>query len=312
MITLTHTLVSIWERVKKQERRKTFGQALNEYLSRLDSEERRKSYKLYRIAGKKLITFMNGDFTLSTLSPEHIEAYSKHLHKQNLSETSIRIYLILIRVVLNYAIKLGYVSYRIHPFVLLELPSSGIRELDLTVEEIKRIRDVFLPNPLHQYARDVFMLCYYLGGINLRDLTGYNFKGQTVMRYIRHKTHRSKKGETLIVFTIQPEAHEIINKYMKEDGYLYFGKYHTYEKVYSLVYRHLPQVALQAEVNSKVSYYSARKSFAQHGYQLGLQLEQIEYCIGHSMKTNRPIFNYVRIMQGHADHAFRMILDGLR
>lgn len=311
MIALPHTLTSIWKRIRRQERKRTFGQTLSEYLLRLDTEERQKSYKLYRIAGNKFMTFMNGDFILSTLLPDHIEAYSKYLHKQNLSATSIRIYLILIRVVLNYAIKLGYVNYRIHPFVLLELPASSIRELDLTAEEIKRIRDVSLLNPLHQYARDVFMLCYYLGGINLRDLTGYNFKGQTMMRYIRHKTQRNKKGETLIAFTIQPEAREIINRYMKEDGYLYFGRHHTYEKVYSLVYRHLPGVALQAGINRKVSYYSARKSFAQHGYQLGIQLEQIEYCIGHSLKSNRPIFNYVRIMQEHADHVFRIILDNL-
>ena len=29
--------------------------------------------------------------------------------------------------------------------------------------------------------------------------------------------------------------------------------------------------------------------------------EKIEYCIGHSMKNNRPIFNYIKIMQEHAD-----------
>ena len=36
-----------------------------------------------------------------------------------------------------------------------------------------------------------------------------------------------------------------------------------------------------------------------------------EYCIGHSMKSNRPIFNYIKIMQEHADKVFREILDQL-
>ena len=49
----------------------------------------------------------------------------------------------------------------------------------------------------------------------------------------------------------------------------------------------------------------------QHGYDLGIQIEKIEYCIGHSMKNNRPIFNYIKIMQEHADKVFRAVLDQL-
>jgi hypothetical protein len=41
-------------------------------------------------------------------------------------------------------------------------------------------------------------------------------------------------------------------------------------------------------------------------------LETLEYCIGQSMKSNRPIFNYVRIMRKHADEAIRKILDNLK
>lgn len=61
----------------------------------------------------------------------------------------------------------------------------------------------------------------------------------------------------------------------------------------------------------RVVYYSARKSLVQHGFELGVSLEVLEYSIGQSMKRNRPIFNYVRIMRTHADAAMRMILDNL-
>ena len=160
-------------------------------------------------------------------------------------------------------------------------------------------------------VRDLFMLTYYLGGINLRDLMEYDFKDRNCMRNVRHKTRNSKKSENEIAFTIQPEAQDIINKYISESGKLVFGKYSSYEKVYSLVFRHIYKVAKLAGVTRKVSYYSARKTFAQHGYELGIEIEKIEYCIGHSMKNNRPIFNYIRIMQEHADKVFRAILDRL-
>mgnify|MGYP000794323697 CR=1 FL=1 len=120
-----------------------------------------------------------------------------------------------------------------------------------------------------------------------------------------------KKGENEIVFTLQSEAKAIINKYLARDGYLKFGKYSSYRQIYSLIFRHIDKVTRLSEINKKVTYYSARKTFAQHGYNLGIQIEKIEYCIGHSMKNNRPIFNYIKIMQEHADKVFREILDQL-
>ena len=45
--------------------------------------------------------------------------------------------------------------------------------------------------------------------------------------------------------------------------------------------------------------------------QIGITLETLEYCIGQSMKANRPIFNYVRIMKQHADLAIKQILEQL-
>ena len=289
----------------------TFKTVANEYLSLMNTEEQKKSYKLYNIACEKFLKYMKGDFPLVQLSPLQIQGFANAMKDEGLSETSIRIYLTLIKVILNYAGKMNYVSYRVHPFVLFKMPVSNVRELDLTVEELKRIRDVKLFKSAQIMARDIFMLTYYLGGINLRDLMEYNFKNQNSMRYVRHKTRNSKKSENEIAFTIQPEAQVIIDNYISDNGKLVFGRYSSYEKVYSLVFRHIYKVANLAGVNRKVSYYSARKTFAQHGYNMGIEIEKIEYCIGHSMKNNRPIFNYIRTMQEHADKVFRAIFDQL-
>lgn len=289
----------------------TFQTVANEYLSTMQMEERRKSYKLYGIACRKLLKHMKGDFPLIQLSPTHIQQLADSMKAEGLTDTSVRIYLTLIRVVLNYAQKMNYVAYLVHPFVLFKMPVSNVRELDLSIEELKRIRDVQLMKPVYIMVRDIFMLTYYLGGINLRDLMEYDFSHGKHMRYVRHKTRHSKKSENEIAFTIQPEAQTIINKYISDTGKLIFGKYASYDKVYSLVFRHINKVASLAQISRKVSYYSARKTFAQHGYNIGIEIEKIEYCIGHSMKNNRPIFNYVRIMQEHADKVFREIFDQL-
>lgn len=289
----------------------TFQSVAKEYMDFMKGEEREKSYKLYKIASERFIKYMKGDFPLIQLTPLHIQEFANVLHRENLADTTIRIYLTLIKVILNYATKMNYVTYSIHPFILFKMPTSNVRELDLSIDELKRIRDVHLFKSSLLIVRDIFMLTYYLGGINLRDLLAYNFKDKDYMRYIRHKTRNSKKGENEIVFTLQPEAKVIIDKYLTKDGYLKFGKYSSYKQIYSLIFRHIGKLSILSGIKKKVAYYSARKTFAQHGYNLGIQIEKIEYCIGHSMKNNRPIFNYIKIMQEHADKVFREILNQL-
>lgn len=289
----------------------TFLAVAKEYMEFMKGKEREKSYKLYKIASERLVKYMKGDFPLIQLTPLHIQKFAEALCKEELTNTTVRIYLTLIKVILNYAGKVNYISYSIHPFVLFKMPVSNIRELDLSIEELKRIRDVRLFKPSLSIVRDIFMLTYYLGGINLKDLLAYNFKNKEYMRYVRHKTRISRKGDNEIVFTLQPEAKDIINRYLTGEGYLKFGKYSSYEQIYSLIFRHINKIAKLSGINKKVTYYSARKTFAQHGYNLGIQIEKIEYCIGHSMKNNRPIFNYIKIMQEHADKVFREILNQL-
>lgn len=123
---------------EQQKKGITFGKVAREYLSFMETEERRKSYKLYNIAFKKLLKYMKGDFPLIQLSPTHIQSFADSMKEEGLKETSIRIYLTLIKVVLNYALKMNYVTYLVHPFVLFKMPVSNVRELDLSVEELKK------------------------------------------------------------------------------------------------------------------------------------------------------------------------------
>lgn len=310
------TCTQLIHSIQEEERKKylTFDVIAKEFLSTLQSESRIKSYKLYKTAISHFNRFLKKehDIPLEQIRPSHIHQYQKFLEKRELSSTTVRIYLTLIKVILNYAIKMDYIHYKVHPFAACILPSSRIRNLDLTVEELKSLRDVSLKEQNLLIVRDLFMLTYYLGGINLKDLLDYHFEeNNLILSYIRHKTYRTKHGENEIIFSIQPEAQQIISKYRTDKGFLKFGPYESYNNVYSLIYRYLSRIAREAGITSSISYYSARKSFAQHGYNIGIQIETIEYCIGHSMKSNRPIGNYIRVMRSHADIAMRRIFDKL-
>ena len=99
---------------------------------------------------------------------------------------------------------------------------------------------------------------------------------------------------------------------MGRNGKLDFGFKFTYENLRKYITANITRLAQSLGIEQHVIYYSARKSFAQHGFELGISLERIEYCIGQSMKGNRPIFSYVKINKKHADETIRAILDNLK
>ena len=115
----------------------------------------------------------------------------------------------------------------------------------------------------------------------------------------------------MISLTIQPEARDIIDRWIGRNGKLDFGYNYSYDNFRNYATSQIKRLAARLGIDKRVVYYSARKSLVQHGFELGISLEVLEYSIGQSMKKNRPIFNYVRIMRAHADNAMRMILDNL-
>ena len=94
---------------------------------------------------------------------------------------------------------------------------------------------------------------------------------------------------------------------MGRNGKLDFGYNYTYDNFRNYVTAQIKRLALKVGIDKNVVYYSARKSVVQHGYEIaGIRLSTLEYSIGHSMKEDRPIFNYIRIMRSHADEAMRI------
>lgn len=287
-----------------------FSDAVSAYLEELREDARMKSEKLYRLACASFVREC-GDLFLTMISQRDVRTFRRGLEKRRLSPTTVRIYMTLVKVVLHFAEKRKMCRFEDDPFEDVPTPSANVRELDLTTEELKAIRDL---EPTHYnigVARDIFMLSYYLGGMNLVDMLEVDFR-KSYIEYYRQKTKNKKKGESKTAFTVQPEAREIIRRYMKKNGKLCFGKYDTFGKAYSVISRKIEAVAQCAGIKKRVVFYSARKSFVQHGFDLGIPVETLEYCIGQSMKTNRPIFNYVRVMRNHADAAMRQIFDSLQ
>lgn len=306
-------LVNMLKEPTYGEKHRTFKDIAEEYISQIDESERAKTIIMYRLATNRYLKFVGDSSLMEQATPIRINNYITSLSKAGLSSTTINIYMMLLKVIFNYAKKMRYVEFRVDPFVTAKIPQKKKRETHITVEQLKTIRDAKLCKHNISVARDIFMLTYYLAGMNLIDMLAYDFRNKTEINYIRRKTRNTKNGDNIISFTIPDEAIPIIQKYMdRKTGLLILGKYKNYISCYNVLVRQIPKLAKIAGINHYFTLYSARKSFVQHGFDLGIPLSTLEYCIGHSMKEDRPIFNYITIMRRHADKAIREILDNLK
>lgn len=287
----------------------------NDYLAILRKEHRNSYAHILEMMVRKFLTYTNGDIYMQHITTATIDGYSHHLKSKGLAPAYETMCLANIRTLVNRAIKLQLVKYDVHPFLYWHATQAEPRELDIPVEELRKFLTFQTKFKSKQRAVDFFLLSYYLGGINLKDLLEIDFRGyqqHPILRYIRKKTRIKKRSNQYIEFSIQPEAFPLIDKYLNpKTGHLADVPETKYRSFLNYIDLALRDVAYKLNIDFKVSFYTARKSFVQHGFELGISLETLEYCIGQSMKANRPIFNYVKIMRQHADKAIRQIIDNL-
>lgn len=292
----------------------TFKQVSEQYQKELIEDGRGSYAGMLQNSLRLFFEFTGGDVFLSEISTITISEFERWLKRKGVSQTYISMTLSMTRTIVNRAIRMQLVTYSVHPFTYWKRPADPERELDISVEDVRAIRDAQPRLKKQRIARDIFMLSYYLGGINLIDLLEIDFRGVSVLEYTRHKSRNMKLSDKRISFTLQPEAKELISKWMNRNtGRLDFGYKFSYKNFLAYVTRSIKSLAKDIDIQDyrKVCYYTARKSFVQHGFDLGISLEVLEYCIGQSVKNNRPIFNYLKIMRKHADVAFRQILNNL-
>lgn len=288
----------------------TVSERWQEYIDELREEGRKGTAGLHEYSKKYFEEKFSNMVLFESLSPNTITDLEKFLRsKKHLGDTTISMHMKRFKAIINAAKKENIVRYEIDPFAFYNMPESAVRELDITIEELNKIRNYSPKEKPLKMARDIFLLSYYLGGINLIDLMKANFKNIEILEYVRTKTAHTKRGEKRISISIPDEAKTIIKRWIGKNGTLDFEYNYSYDNFRNYVTKQIQKLADILGINKRVVYYSARKSFVQHGYELNIPLELLEYCTGQSVKKNRPIFNYVKFMRKHADETIRKIID---
>ena len=267
--------------------------------------------KMIERNSRYLTEFVKGDILLSDITPEIIEGYSRFLRvKKGINETTNSMMMRQTKTIINKGIRKRIVKYEVHPFINFKIPSSSVREVDITLESFNRIRQAAPKEKKYRVAHDLFCLSFYLGGINLIDLLQIDFRDTDVLEYVRTKTRNTAVGTRTICFTIPEPAKEIIKEWMNRNtGRLDFGYKFSYPNFSRYLTRSLASLAKELGITEKVVYYSARKSFAQYASEIGIPDGIIDYCLGHSDKSKGVIRYYTKVRHKQADMAISRVID---
>ena len=267
--------------------------------------------RAFLAAWNSISQIINPDMHAAAVTPAIVESIQTSLRRKGLREATVSTYMCIFKGILNFAVKMNYAEYKTPPFTsslkfkLIPRPSW------VSVEDIKRIRDLKIDPRKKRLKRvhDLFMLSYYLGGINYVDLLKITFNiSSRFLRYEREKTKRHPKINPYVEFSIPDEAIEILDRILWKDGKIHMNiiTLRNDMNVYMKKLRKmldLPQLV----------YYSARKSFAQHAFELGVPAGVIDYILGHSLGTSKScIYSYVYVTPDMATAAIRKVLDNLK
>jgi integrase len=270
--------------------------------------EGRDSYVKMNEYTKQVVMSILGNLKIQYLSRREIALLNTRMKQRGYSDGNIQMRMTHLKAAINEAIEERLVRYEDHPFRGYKMPQSEPRIMDLTREQWLRILHSHPEKRRWIVAKDMFLLSFFLGGINLADLLVADLS-QKVLTYSRKKSEAHKKGVKTTSITIQPEAREIIDRYIGSDGRLNLGYAGNYETLRNGIGSALRELGKEVGIRTTFSFYSARKTFAMFAHATHASAEVIEYCIGQTMKSGRPLYNYVRIMLPVADECVRNVID---
>lgn len=248
---------------------------------------------------------------VKNVTPVMVQRFIK-VRSSQVSQATVQTQLTLLAQILHFSQRNGYTEFRTLPTAGLCRSVVAVRQNWLTPAEVRRVRDTPCPRLLLQKFRDVFMLSYYLGGINLIDLVKIDFNAcQGTLRYVRTKTERKPKVNPWVEFDIPAEALPIIARYKGADGRLRLFGSAPELQCHSL--GHAARVFREAAGLPSLTFYSARKSFAQHAFALGQSESVIDYVLGHSLGGGRKtsLYAYIKVTPAMATACVRKVLDFL-
>ena len=290
-----------------------FGDYARSYIRNLKADGRDSYADMVERSVRYFISF-GGNLPLRAIRPELIQDWQRHLinkrkagSREKVSKSYVGICLSHVKAILNAAVRDRKVMYEVHPFISTKIGRSAVKESAVQPDTIVALRDAKPKTRHHIVSRDMFMLSFYLGGMNLADMLVADFRKGEV-RYKRRKT--ADRTDLTTIIPLIPQAREIIDRYMTKNGHLNLRYSFSDKNLRNYISRGITEMAEDMGLE-KVIFYSARKTFSQIGQDLGIPDAVINATLGHSDSSRGIISYYSHVRPPQVRDAIERIVRSL-
>lgn len=252
-----------------------------------------------------------GDLSFESINRKWLTDFDNYLAREGLKTNSRSIHLRNLRAVFNYAIDEEVTTN--YPFRKFSIPKEETRKRSLSVEQLRLLRDY----PCEEYQRkyrDMFLLMFYLIGINAVDLFSARSLRDGRLEYRRAKTNK------LYSIKVEPEAMELIERYKGKNFLLDVAERHrNYKDFLHQMGDGLKRIGTSERVGRggkklvtplfpDLSSYWARHTWATLAAELDIPKETISAALGHEIGSPTTSI-YIRFDQRKVDEANRRVID---
>lgn len=295
---------------EERKKEKTFLDYLDEFIA---LKEKKGTIEVYRMTRTKIEAF-DPSCTFKSMDKKWLMRFEEWLKNCGMKTNAVAIHLRNIRAVFNYAIDEEYTT--LYPFRRFTIKKEETRKRNLTVEQLRTLRDY----PCEEYQkkyRDIFLLMFYLIGINAADLFLAR-KKDVVNGRLEYK--RAKTGK-LYSILIQPEAQAIIDRYAGTGEYLLnvmddYANYKDFLHRMNLGLRQIGEMKRSGRGGKKerqplfpdISSYWSRHTWATLASQLDTPKDVISEALGHEYGSSTTSI-YINFNREKVDQANRKVID---
>lgn len=268
---------------------------------------------------KKINQFVNNKpIQFSDINTRWLHDFDRFM--SDISVNSRWTYFKNLRIVINSAIDEDVANIK-YPFRRFKIKQEQTKKRFLTIDQLKKLRDHDCEVEQQQY-RDIFMLIFYLRGINIGDLC--NLKEITPDGYIEYR--RAKTGR-LYRIKVEPEALEIIDRYRGKNYLLnILDRYADYHNYTHRLNKNLKEIGHTTIVKDKagklrkkektglfpdISSYWARHTWATIAANTGIPIETVSAALGHEVGSKVTAI-YIAFDQKKIDEANRKVIDAIK
>lgn len=290
----------------------------------INSTEKEKTADWYQSAIKSLCWFYgSSDIDVRDITGVRMNEFMHRLsvdgiNGRALEPGAISNYLRAIRSLYNKAkMKYNNEDYNIiripnDPFSRVKIPKYRRTRKSLSIQDIIRIRDGVFSTERANMARDVFMIMFYLMGININDL--YKLK-RLIKGRVEYERSKTITEDNIYRFPlsikIEPELNLLITKYSKLEIFSFFrARYSCLNNFMRAVNKGLSQISDELNLGVKVTTNWARHSWASIARNKALVPKaDIDFCLGHVNNDYKMADIYIDVDYSIYDITNRKVLD---